>query len=654
MAITAPRYNPSGVHVGSMPTPMVKADTSTASALQTVGDTIASLGKSAQYVQEMQAKRAAIQKDADETAGEDAFHKLKQDVTAKYNEFSVNAVGDKTAGELKKFRDYSKAIDLTTYGGELSVGAQAALKKRADFYMRDTEIAADTVAHARLMNFQDKTGRVEIADAVGAAAMAQAGGNKADALFQVGRAVAASTRVFAASGENLGDRIIPEVNWQTLQIFNKEDYTKAASFYTERKGSFGAYEAAANKQAQKALDTVWVDEQMKAIGPKATKNGVFSVEDAMAAVAGIDIVEYHPFDKSLDKSKLAADRKAMLTERIQKFGSADLARRNEQSDQTIAALRLTQMRPGYDPSTFELIPGVSENLKQMPQDKRAVYEESKMRGPMHSNPEHVSKIRAMRWSDQDGWASIQRNQYVLSEKDWQDYVNDRDTTPKPRDREIERILKDRYTEGERQAPLPRATDGKPLGDKDKFKVDEYDARVRFVKAYVESQSAAIGKDPNRLAEFVARGDVLAQTPVQISNGKGEQITVPQASADIYPLGFVPTDAQMRKAGVSSPMDPGARQKLISVKAQEDAEAAQSATDADVESRLRAAGRPVTDAEMQAHKRRIGADAKRGWPMERGYPEMAAPKRPFGELEMRVTPTVPFNWDAYRAGPTRTL
>jgi len=370
MPIIAPRYQPDGVRIGSQPTPQVRPDMSSARAVQAVGDTIASLGESFQHARNVGEQRVRAQNVADETAGEYAFQKYKQDIDREYAKFSVEAVGDKIASSREAFDNKIKDNSHSNYTADMTPGATQAFSRRAELYIGDRQIAADTVAHTRFKAFTVRVAGQEVNESIELAAMNLAGGKQEAAATQMGRAGAAASRIFDASGEDISQEIVPKSYYGALGILVKEDPLKSLYFYQENKDSFGKYSGDAQKVVAAAADTVSVSVYTEIASRGRDSSGNLN---PTAMQDNIKAAENNPNDwvdpKLAPILSLDDQRRDRIESNMRQLLAADQAQRASIGHNLMAQVDALYLQPGGEGLANAFVASSGDSINRMlPED----------------------------------------------------------------------------------------------------------------------------------------------------------------------------------------------------------------------------------------------------------------------------------------------
>jgi hypothetical protein len=251
MAITAPRYTPSGVNIGSMPVPKVEAQTGTADALRSIGESIGQMGKTAQYIADRRA-------DAAETAGEDMFQKWQQDAQKRYADYGVKAHGTNIPDEKTALEGWLDGDD-SSYTKDANPAVAEAFRKRKQFAAQGYKNKADTVALERTRSFTVETASKEQADAMESASYAEAGGKHEEYLFNMGRANAAAVRRAQITGEvhNYDDMQSAVLSKSLKHLYDQGAHDKVAKFYQQNDTNFGRYSDDAAALAAGSMNKIW-------------------------------------------------------------------------------------------------------------------------------------------------------------------------------------------------------------------------------------------------------------------------------------------------------------------------------------------------------------------------------------------------------------
>lgn len=379
MPITAPRYTPGGVNVGSMPVPTVKAQTGMAEGLAAIGDTIASLGKTTQRVVVTQERRQQIKADNEETAGENAFRKWKQQMDTAYQKYGIEAHGELVGVKRDEFLSTVTGDD-SSFTADLSEGARLAFAKRKEFQTVVYRDSSGTLALDRNRKFIVDVAKSEVDSSIAQAGTFVASGDEKAYQASLGRAWEAAKRISPISGQSFNyDDFRAQALYAGMQEVKKNGSPEAvAEYYQKYTGAFDgtnlAFEGSAKTLAQDSLD------EMQA-------RSLFSE----AVAAGSDPKTGFDAQKAVDAlpKDLPSNVQAKVMDGIQKAAQADMAQRKLIATEFMDRLDDAAER-GITPGVFYSDPMVEAAYYRMtPSQKAAVWkreEDIKVYGTKRDNP----------------------------------------------------------------------------------------------------------------------------------------------------------------------------------------------------------------------------------------------------------------------------
>jgi hypothetical protein len=575
-----------------MPTPMVKADTSTASALQTVGDTIASLGKSAQYVSEVQQRRAAAQESAIETAGQDAYQRWQQEADKRFADYHTKAAGLNIPKEKESFEQFL-AGDAGEYVKGLSPEVATAFEKRRQFASQTYRNKADTLALGRTREFTVQTAANEVKDALREAGFAEAGGNIDVYTKSMGRAYAAAARADQITG-NQTDQLA--LRSEALKIaadalVENGDPRKVVEFYNNRKGDFGAYETGVAAKVQDSLDTIGAQEY---ISQNAT---AFQDSDGRFTVPGdlADKLSTMPAGQAKHVAKFVAQAQQEYLDRSKKVSTALMDAYED------AAVRMQTDRFYSDENNLRAFVSLPEDMRQT-----VLAREDDIRQGLvgKSNPQVLAaielalesspKTRDFQWGMTDpSLLPLSGEDRVRVAKMQAKAAQSNEFTDKQK---LDDIARKVFEEGGTRVPsIPKPGDS--VDSKDKALLARFQEAKNFAFELLSDPSRKESfKSPQDIANAVA--EAMRATTVYkpgVFSGQAETITNAQY------LGYAPpTEEEAKAFGITADMSlPQRTQKVQIGRAKAQAEAMQKAA------------QEQADEEWTADMRR-SEDDKKSW------------------------------------------
>ena len=348
MAITAPRFQPGGVHVGSMPTPMVRPDMSGANSLAAVGETIASLGKSAQYAQDTIEKRDRLEAQNRLTKVRGLYLDWEVTAEAEHAKATGQMVGSKAVTGLADYGKSLKSEDMTAYTKDLSPDELQEFSRLVD--RRKVTLGTSASQHALAENKRytiDVNSRTAARHLTTAATNLVAG-HDAEAAVYLRDAQAAVALVADQQGAS---KEYQKVIWEdTRASAYKEAMSIAVStspeaavrFYEKNKGAFGKFSDDVQRAAMPMYDAVSVNKHADAYNRMRDEHGNLT-QDAMVKVlkgegeTGVNYIG--------DAFRLDEQRKLSLQTRMSAMLAVDTAQRKQLGDEVLGNIDARMMEP---------------------------------------------------------------------------------------------------------------------------------------------------------------------------------------------------------------------------------------------------------------------------------------------------------------------
>lgn len=471
---TAPRYQPGGVNVGSMPTPQVRPQTGMAEGVAAAGDTIASLGKSYQYAKDAQERRAQIEDASNETAGEMAFQKWNQAQKARYDRFQTDAQGEKIG---KARDDFVSGLsgDTGEFTKDLSPQAVDAFEKRRSFQAQTYSDSSGNIAHARSGAFIDGVARLESTQALSQAAGFAASGDIANFDASIGRGWAAKVRSATVTGEPVDAAAFSD--YRAIGVTSALEAVKhngsdeqTVTFFEQHKGEFGKHLGTAQTLAQDSLDNLEAASSVSiVVDEKRQPNGLVDWAGAADRVAGYE--------------NIRPEVQAKIQKALSLGAAAEAKNRTALGDKIAADYAAAQMRSPGDAAAYEKAHALE--ISALLDKDAAAFQERKILGPAKSNPGQWQTIRAMQYADPDAFYALKASNWALSVSDAQ-WLNDEQR--KPRDPERDSVSKwSRQTyEANGLRKVPKAEAGKELTGKELAQYTSVEQMVDKVHSQIKA------------------------------------------------------------------------------------------------------------------------------------------------------------------------
>ena len=413
---TAPRFQPSGVSVGGMPTPQVRPQTGMAEGVAAAGETIASLGKSYQFAKDVQERRAKIEEASNETAGELAFQKWNQAQKARYDKFQTDAQGEKI-GKVRDEFVSGLAGDTSAYTKDLSPQAIAAFEKRRSLQSQTYSDSAGNIAHDRSGRFIVGVKQAEYKESAERAAAAAAGNDMVGFITNVDRGWAAKQETAKITGEKVDDagrsayRAAALVG--ALELVKRQGSDVATvDFYERYKTAFGADAAAAKLLAQDSQDNLTsADVAILAAGLAKQDSGL--VDWAAARRYALTDSEHSP------------SVQAKIQKSISGMAKAEEEMRASVGEAAMAKLRIAHTMPIVKSDTDALTnpaqlyfdsPEAKKAMEIMLPKDRAAFEDAATYGGK-TRPDDMFRTMGLYYSDRDAFMKVRLEEGVYSTAD---------------------------------------------------------------------------------------------------------------------------------------------------------------------------------------------------------------------------------------------
>jgi hypothetical protein len=328
-----------------MPVPTVKADMSGANSLAAVGDTLASLGQTADRVQAVRAQRENAKKQADETAAADLAMEWKSRNEAKRDEFKLKAIGQNT---YDAYDSFTKGLETDT-GDDLlegkSEGVRTEFNRRATMYRRDIQAAADQHATFEHRRYTLNVAGKEMETASGQAALALARGDNEAYAGYMAQAGVAGRRVEEATGVKMdADGLVTKSRYDALRVLNQESPDEAVKFFDANQKQFGKYADDAARVVAGSQNKVWARDT-------AQKFGAVAVDPTTGLTNWNAIYEGAPKVEGASPERLA-----ILNERISAMQADENRRRTDTGQKAKALAQEAVMRSKADVDALKANP----------------------------------------------------------------------------------------------------------------------------------------------------------------------------------------------------------------------------------------------------------------------------------------------------------
>lgn len=536
MAITAPRYTPSGVSVGSMPVPQVRPATGAAGSLAAVGDTIASLGKSAEYAQQKTYDRA---QHAEALARAEAQNKLTK-VRGLYLDWEAQAeanhdkavgsmVGAQSIPQLQTYGELLKSEDLTKYTKDLDPVELQEFDRLVDRRKITLSSAATQRAMAENKRYSIDVNTEMATRNMTSAATNLAAGNPAMAAsyLQTARestSVVADQRGMAPADKAAMLQDTEAAAYNTaLSITAKESPRQAINFYEQNKGKFGRFSDDAQKAVLPLYDAVSVDTHAEAYSGMRDKSGNLTAESMAKVMSGSVKV---PGSLALDEQ-----RRLKLQTRLEGMLADDVAQRKVVGNQVLGNLDALMMEAGGQSKAQSWAAQNTAAVERMVPEDRIALARKLMAGPTVTDvPAYQTlkaKLEASFTAEEIDKVAAESGKEVLSASDREAFIS---ATQKMKSalgtkegKVREDVKKMWETKYERNIPSYRDQDAKtPLTAGEIGDIRRFQAISLQV-----NQILARTKEPS--LQDVERAFNAATAEFKMSDGKGGVTTAPYAT-----------------------------------------------------------------------------------------------------------------------------
>jgi hypothetical protein len=479
MAITAPRYNPSGVHVGSMPTPMVKADTSTASALQTVGDTIASLGKSAEYIKDTRDQRAKLEAQNRLTKVRGLYLDWEAQAEADNAKNIGEMVGARSMPKLQEYKDKLSSEDLGKYTKDLAPDELEEFNR----LVSRRKITLDSTASQRALA-ENKRFTIEVngtmltRNVTIAATNLVTGDNESAAGYlqeaQTSAMVIADQRGMSNEQKNmlLSDTRAAAYN-EAFSIAVKESPERAVTFYEANKGQFGNHTPDVERAMAPVYDAVSIDRHAAAYAGMRDADGNLTEQGMQDAMSGKVEVP--------DTMKLDDQRKYKLQSRLQAILADDVASRKQLGNQLLSNIDglMTDVN-GHSKAQAFVEQNPNYVKRMMPEDRIALTKKL-LAGPTVTDVPALqnleAKLQVANTEEEIAAIAAESGKQVISSADRQRFISATEAKRANLGSKEEKITKDVKKLWEdaykRQVPEYRSVEGKKLSDDEMKDINSY-------------------------------------------------------------------------------------------------------------------------------------------------------------------------------------
>jgi hypothetical protein len=479
-----------------LPQLQARPDMSGAQTLQTIGDTIAGLGKlGADYLN--------MRKAASTAAATEAAAKWEQDQLLNKGLYEQEAAGRK----IPEARDsYFKKLDGDTSKYEADLGAEAraefqkritfkrqSFKNAGDLYAKDqsdkyilstsdmeTKLAQKDLsrAYAAEMDITEPAGRIH------AAAQSRAAITGEDPLKLVAEAA------FAARYEALGHLASTGTDEQILR------------YHRNTAGAFGPYEAGAEQVVQRAKTNIDVRDTTKDVVEYASdEHGNFSPELA----------------SQYDLSSMTEAVQDGVRQSIQQYAAADARKRTEIGRTVVESYEIAQINGTA--SVVESDPRFQAMLARMDDGHARAYVFRKTMGPKASHPADLMELRAAenmsgntaqgKWYDTVPLSELR----ISNEEKLRIIENRQKRSAGDKDRLVKDVASDIWKESGRRLPAPKR--GSTELDADQMK--EMSDYSEFAESLIESVNTKM-LDKNNVEQLRQAARELRRTFDEVEPG----------------------------------------------------------------------------------------------------------------------------------------
>jgi hypothetical protein len=517
-----------------LPQLQARPDMSGAQALQTVGETIAGLGKlGADYLN--------MRKAASTAAATEAAAKWEQDQLLNKGVYEQEASGTK----IPSARDsYFKKLDGDTskYEADLGPEARTEFQKRVSFKRKSFKNAGDLYAKDQSDKYIFSVNKDELSRAQNDLAMSYAS-DESD-LENIGRIAIAAQSLASIDGSDpkktISDSMLSARYGAMAHLAKTGTDEQIIRYHAKNKGSFGMYEGPAEEVVQKAKTNVAIRTTFADVAKNATdESGNFSPE-----LAG-----------KYDLSGFTDAVQDGVRQSIQQYAAADARKRTEIGRAVVDTYEMAQIT-GED-KVLESDPRFKEMLARMDDDHKRAYIFRKTMGPKASHPDDLQKLRTFgnmssntpegKWYDTvplSGLRITQEEKLRVMEDRQRRAAGDKDKLVKD-------VAHSIWTEGGRRLPTPKS--GSLELDSDQAKV------MADYSEFTESLIASVNAkqiDKNNIEQLRASARDLHRTFDEAAPG------VFGGGVDKYPLyrastmpWAAPTQSEREAAGVPASASP---------------------------------------------------------------------------------------------------
>jgi hypothetical protein len=411
-----------------MPVPTVKADMSGANSLAAVGDTLASLGQTADRVVDTQEKRAAYaaaKARAQDTADDNAASEYMADWKARADAREAGFVSTKKSETIRAYGDYTKgqvgSVDEFVGSQKMTPGVAQKFKLKASRQLYEYGAKADShfTGQNREYTKEMQSGQAALHSEQAATALAR--GEMKPAGASLASALEARRRLAEADGmawtpeyaKQQFQELYADVSYSAYKLRSKIDKKSAVIFHQENKGKFGKYENDVAILADGAADHVWTDEMVGVSVGQAGRDEFGNLSmDRMAAVAAAT-AEADASEKAaglpgyvipgVNIGGATPERMKMLEDKLKEELDKDQAARKEFGKSVLNGIDKMYMesvdqdgRPNGWETAKQMLKTQqgAAALGRMDEESRNTAIEKIMSGPNRSNNEHLFKVNS--------------------------------------------------------------------------------------------------------------------------------------------------------------------------------------------------------------------------------------------------------------------
>ena len=548
MPTIAPRFNPEGVRVGSMPVPDVKPAMGAANSLAAIGDTIANLGQTMDRVQDNQARRQAFaeaaareKQRAAETAAADLSMEWKSRNELRREQFNRKGLGGKVYDEYDSF---TKALESDT-GQDLlkdkSPEVVTEFNRRTNLYRRDIQSAADQHAFVQNQAYTKITSERELQTSASAASLAIASKDQAGYVAHLAQAATAARRLGDTTGMPVDEAgLVGGIHYEALRVLVQQDPRQAVDFHKMHGSKFGKFADDAGRAVAAAQDAVVAEDASDTAASMAQQdNGLVDFSQAYA-----DAAKYPGMD---DK------RIEMANSKLKSMEVAQNQRRTQAGQDAIsAAMELSQQplqvkHEGLKNEKYQYLKTIAqpEQMEAIRAAEQDVSNRASVSGLMQSalygdrEAKDLFLQRAAQGFSQEPLSRADRERFYKIAEDLRQSKGD------PLRESISRIYRQELRRNGK--PVPPSYTGTP-DSTEKTLNEQFMADVDSVYMEVSESKSIDWKDDNAVKNLIYRRmNTTVERPDGGMFGGGVQ-QIPAVS--LYDPKNPPTAEQMKAAGLT--------------------------------------------------------------------------------------------------------